>query len=75
MPYKVIGRNVYHFKDGKWKLKQRAGSVAKAKATMNLLYGIESGRWKPTGKRRRGLAAASQITRQRVSSMGGRASR
>ena len=69
MPYKSIGRNVYHKKGGKWRLKQVASSPAKAKSTVRLLYGIEGG-WKPTG-----LARASKATRTRVARMGGKARR
>lgn len=49
MPYKIIGNAVYHFKNGKWSVKQRASSHANAVAAMKLLQGIEHG-WKPTGK-------------------------
>ena len=69
MPYKRIGRQVYHQKNGVWKLKQTATSIPKAKATVRLLEGFERG-WRP-----KGLARASPSPRHRVSSMGGRASR
>lgn len=49
MPYKRIGKRIYHKKGGKWRLKQTATSEEKAKATMRLLQGIEHG-WRPTGK-------------------------
>jgi len=49
MPYKRIGKTIYHKKDGKWKVKQVAGSVEKAKRALRLLQGVEHG-WKPTGK-------------------------
>jgi hypothetical protein len=48
MPYKVKGKQVLHFKHGKWSIKQTAHSHDNAIKTMHLLYGIESG-WKPTG--------------------------
>ena len=70
MPYKTIGRKVYHKKGGRWKVKQVASSPAKAKATVRLLRGIEGG-WKPT----RGLASASKKTRRRVARKGGKARR
>lgn len=53
MPYKRVGKTVYHKKDG-WTKKQTAGSVAKAKRAMNLLRGIEHG-WTPTGKKARDI--------------------
>jgi len=52
MPYKRVGSVIYHKKGGKWKVKQRAGSVAKAKRALNLLHGVEHG-WKPTGGKAR----------------------
>lgn len=72
MPYKTIGRKVYHKRKGRWAVKQVASTPAKAKATVRLLYGIEGG-WKPTGKK--GLASADSETRRRVARMGGRARR
>lgn len=51
MPYKIIGKKVYHKKGGKWKVKQTASSTAKARATVRLLRGIEHGYWRPTGKK------------------------
>ena len=53
MPYEIIKQ------DGKWLVKNKdTGKVkgthdSKIKATrqMRLLYGIESGEWKPTGKK------------------------
>lgn len=59
MPYKRVGSVIYHKKSGKWKVKQRCDSVAKAKRALRLLYGIESGEWKPTGK------AARDVRRRR----------
>jgi hypothetical protein len=52
MPYKVLGKKVYHYKGGKWSLKQTARSHDKAMAAMHLLYAVEHG-WKPTGKKAR----------------------
>jgi hypothetical protein len=69
IPYKRVGKRIYHRKGGSWKLKQKASSIPKAKSAMNLLYGLESG-WKPTG-----LAAADRATRTRVARMGGKARR
>jgi len=43
MPYKVIGKKIYHYKEGKWSLKQTATSHDKAIKSMRLLYGIEHG--------------------------------
>ena len=51
MPYKIVGRGVYHKVGTHWKLKQRAHSRAKANATLKLLRGIENG-WKPTLRRK-----------------------
>jgi hypothetical protein len=53
MPYKRIGKKIYVKRGNKWVLKQRATSIPKAKSTMNLLYGLESGEWIPTGKRKK----------------------
>jgi hypothetical protein len=51
MPYKIIGRKVYHKKKGKWILKQTARSHAYAIRTVKLLQGIEHGmRPKKDGK-------------------------
>jgi len=52
MPYVRKGKTVYKKVDG-LKKKGKAKSVAKAKRYMNLLYGVEGGKWKPTGKRAR----------------------
>jgi hypothetical protein len=41
MPYKVIGKAVYHLKNGKWKKKQQCGSPEKAQAAMRLLEAVE----------------------------------
>ena len=43
MPYKRKGKTVYSKSGGKWHKKQTATSVANAKKTMRLLYGIEGG--------------------------------
>jgi len=43
-PYEIRNETeVWHKKDGKWSLKQKAKTAASAKATLRLLYGIESG--------------------------------
>jgi hypothetical protein len=47
MPYKVVGKNVMHFKGGKWSVKQMAGSVGNAWKAIRLLNAVEHG-WKPT---------------------------
>ena len=52
MPYKVIGRAVMHFKNGKWSVKQMAKSRKNALKAMRLLEGIEHGIIKK-GKRRK----------------------
>jgi hypothetical protein len=44
MPYKRIGRIVYHKKHGKWSIKQRAKSIKNAKTIMKILRGIEGGK-------------------------------
>ena len=41
MPYKRIGKSIYHYKDGQWEVKQRCKSVENAKAAFRLLEGIE----------------------------------
>ena len=43
MPYKIKGKQVLHFKAGKWSVKQTATTHAKAIATIKLLQGIEHG--------------------------------
>lgn len=50
MPYKRVGKIIYHKIGGKWSIKQKTSSVANAIATMKLLQGIEH-EWKPTKKR------------------------
>jgi hypothetical protein len=50
MPYKVKGKNVYHFKHGRWLLKEKTRSHRNAIRAEHLLYGIEHG-WKPSKKR------------------------
>ena len=52
MPYRRVGRKVYHKKGGKWKVKQTCKSEAAAKSAIRLLHGVKHG-WKPTGKKRR----------------------
>lgn len=41
MPYKVIGKKLYHYKSGKWSIKQTAKTHDNAIRAMHLLYGIE----------------------------------
>lgn len=43
MPYKRKGKVVYHYKGGKWRVKQVCKSEAAAKAAIRLLYGVEHG--------------------------------
>ncbi len=43
MPYKRIGRLIYHLKNGKWSLKQEASSVENAKKAFALLEGLAHG--------------------------------
>lgn len=43
MPYKIRGKDVLNFKEGRWKLKQRCSSTSNAKEAINLLRGIEHG--------------------------------
>lgn len=56
MPYKRVGKNILHKKDG-WKVKQKGKTIRSTKRAMRLLQGIEHG-WSPTrgrsGKGRRG---------------------
>jgi hypothetical protein len=51
MPYKRVGKTVYKKTDG-WTKKGTSKSVAKAKAHLMVLQGIEHG-WRPTGKKKR----------------------
>jgi hypothetical protein len=46
MPYKVLGPDLYHKKDGKWKIKQHCKSHENALSAMKLLNAKEHG-WKP----------------------------
>ena len=43
MPYKVVGSDVYHKKDGKWSVKQHCKTPASAHSAMRLLNGVEHG--------------------------------
>lgn len=43
MPYKCVGSDLYHQKDGTWSIKQKCSSPENCKKAMGLLYGIESG--------------------------------
>lgn len=43
MPYKVEGKNLLHYKNKKWKIKQRCDSHANAVAAMRLLQMKEHG--------------------------------
>ena len=43
MPYKIAGKKVMHFKNGKWSVKQVAKSHANAIKTVALLQGLEHG--------------------------------
>ena len=46
MPYKVMGKAVYHQKGGKWVKKQQCSSHENALKAVRLLQGVEHG-WKP----------------------------
>jgi len=51
MPYKRVGKTVYHKKGGKWLVKQVCKSVATAKKAIGLLQAIEHNPdFKPRGK-------------------------
>lgn len=47
MPYKRRGRTIYVKKGRRWKKKQRAKSVKRAKGALRLLRGIHHG-WSPS---------------------------
>ncbi len=49
MPYEIRGNNIYHYKNGKWSVKQRSTSKANAKKAMRLLQGVEHG-WVPKSR-------------------------
>jgi len=53
MPYKRKGKVVYHYKGGKWRIKQVCKSEAAAKAAIRLLYGIEYGMVPRSRKKRK----------------------
>lgn len=38
MPYKRVGKVIYHKVNGKWSVKQRCSSVENAKAALRLLW-------------------------------------
>ena len=38
MPYKVVGKNVMHYKDGKWSVKQHCSSHENAVKAVGLLH-------------------------------------
>jgi hypothetical protein len=42
MPYKRIMNRVYHYKGGKWSLKQKFKSIKNAQAALRLLRGLEN---------------------------------
>ena len=48
MPYKRIGKVIYHLKGGKRSVKQKCESVANAKGALRLLNGLEHGTIKPS---------------------------
>ena len=41
MPYRIVGKDVEHKVNGRWKVKQHCKSNANAKKAMRLLEGIE----------------------------------
>jgi len=41
MPYKRKGKFIFHYKDGAWRLKQRAKTIVNAKKIMRLLNMLE----------------------------------
>ena len=43
MPYKIVGKNLMHYKNGKWSVKQHCTSHANAVKAMRLLQGLEHG--------------------------------
>lgn len=47
----MIGDTVYHKVGDEWKPKQKCKSHKNALRAMRLLYGIEGGEFKPTGKK------------------------
>jgi hypothetical protein len=64
MPYKRVGKTIYHKKDGKWSVKQTCGSIAAAKKAMNLLHGVEHG-WEPTGEQARAVTKMQAKAKKR----------
>jgi hypothetical protein len=43
MPYKIKGKDVFHYKNGKWSIKQHCSSHENAVKAVRLLHGIDSG--------------------------------
>ncbi len=41
MPYRVVGKNVEHFKNGKWSVKQHCASAENAHRIMSYLQKLE----------------------------------
>jgi len=41
MPYKRKGKIILHYKNGRWRIKQKAKSILNAKKTLRLLHWIE----------------------------------
>ncbi len=41
MPYKVMGKNLMHLKNGQWRVKQRCKSKEAAEAAMRLMQAKE----------------------------------
>jgi len=50
MPYKVIGKNVYHYKGGRWSIKQHCRSKVNARRAVRFLRGLSHG-MKPIKRR------------------------
>ena len=53
MPYKRVGKTIYTMASGTWKIKQKCGTIEKAKKAMHLLLGLEHD-WEPTRVKKKG---------------------
>jgi len=63
MPYKRIGRVIYHKKGGRWRVKQVCRTVENAKAALRLLQALEHG-WTPERQQARRAALRRELRRR-----------
>lgn len=66
MPYKIIGRTVYHKVNGRWFKKQTARTIANAKATIRILENIDYGKRITLKAARAAVAHRRSVARKRT---------